>query len=55
VVAAGRLAVDVPEVAHLDLNPVFARPDGAHCVDLKLLLAPADATDTGFPRRLRPL
>ena len=54
VVAAGRLAVDVPQVAHLDLNPVFARPDGVHCVDVKLLLSPADAADTGFPRRLRP-
>ena len=51
VVAAGRLAVDVPQVAHLDLNPVFARPDGVHCVDVKLLLSPAEAADTGFPRR----
>jgi acyl-CoA synthetase (NDP forming) len=55
VVAAGQLAVDVPDVAHLDLNPVFARPDGAHCVDVKVLLSPAEAADTGFPRRLRPL
>ena len=54
VVAAGQLAVDVPQVAHLDLNPVFARPDGVHCVDVKLLLAPAEAADAGFPRRLRP-
>ena len=54
VVAAGRLAVDVPQVAHLDLNPVFARPDGVHCVDVKLLLSPAEAADAGFPRRLRP-
>jgi hypothetical protein len=54
VVAAGLLAVDVPEVAHLDLDPVFARPDGVHCVDVKVLLSPAGYVDVGFPRRLRP-
>jgi acyl-CoA synthetase (NDP forming)/GNAT superfamily N-acetyltransferase len=54
VVAVGQLAVDVPQVAHVDLNPVVARPDGAYCVDVKVLLSPAEAPDTGFPRRLRP-
>ncbi len=55
VVAAARLAVDVPQVAHLDLNPVFVGPDGLYCVDVKLLLQPAEALDVGVPRRLRPL
>ncbi len=54
VVSAGRLAVDVPELAALDLNPVLARPDGVHCVDVKVLLEPAEYVDVGFPRRLRP-
>ena len=27
-----RLADDLPEVAERDLNPVIARPDGAHIV-----------------------
>ena len=54
VVSAGRLAVDVPELATLDLDPVLARPDGVHCVDVKVLLSPAEYVDTGFPRRLRP-
>jgi acyl-CoA synthetase (NDP forming)/GNAT superfamily N-acetyltransferase len=54
VVAVGRLAVDVPEVAVVDLNPVLASPDGVHCVDVKVLLSPAEYVDVGFPRRLRP-
>ncbi len=55
VFAVGCLATDVPQVARLDLDPVFARPDGVDCVDLKLLLSPAEDVDAGFPRRLRPL
>jgi acyl-CoA synthetase (NDP forming) len=33
---------DLPEVAELDLNPVFVRPDGQGCVavDVRLRLAP---------------
>ncbi len=38
VVALGRLAVDLPEVAELDLNPVIVRPDRVACVDVKLRL-----------------
>ena len=41
VVSVGRLAVDVPELATLDLDPVLAGPDGVHCVDVKVLLSPA--------------
>ena len=54
-VSAGQLATDVPQLAHLDLDPVVARPDGVHCVDVKVLLEPADLPDAGVPRRLRPL
>ncbi len=55
VVAAGQLAVDVPQLAVLELNPVFATPTGALCADVKVLLEPAEAPDAGVPRRLRPL
>jgi hypothetical protein len=34
-----RLAVDVPEVAELDLNPVLARPSGCVAVDLRIRIA----------------
>ena len=36
-------------------QPGLRRPRRAHCVDVKLLLSPAEALDVGFPRRLRPL
>ena len=29
-VAVSRLVTDFPEIAEVDLNPVLARPDGAH-------------------------
>jgi acyl-CoA synthetase (NDP forming)/RimJ/RimL family protein N-acetyltransferase len=47
-----RLADEVPEVAELDLNPVIARADGAHPVDARIRLAPAEPQDP-FLRRLR--
>jgi acetyltransferase len=28
-----------PEIAELDLNPVFARPDGAEAVDARIVLS----------------
>jgi hypothetical protein len=31
-----RLAVDLPEVSELDLNPVLARPDGCVAVDARI-------------------
>jgi succinyl-CoA synthetase beta subunit len=34
-----RLAVDVPDVAELDLNPVLAGPDGCVAVDLRIRIA----------------
>jgi acyl-CoA synthetase (NDP forming) len=36
-----RLADDHPEVAEVDLNPIFATPDGAVVVDAKVRLQPA--------------
>ncbi len=47
-----RLADDVPEIAELDLNPVIARPDGAHVVDVRIKIVPAAPRDP-FLRQLR--
>ena len=47
-----RLADDLPEVAELDLNPVIARPDGAHVVDVRIRIAPTASRDP-FLRQLR--
>lgn len=52
-VAVGRLAAEVPEVAEMDLNPVIVGEDGAHLVDVKVRLAPA-ATGPGAGAHLRP-
>lgn len=54
VVSLGQLALDVPEVAELDLNPVVVGPQGAVLVDVKARLAGSERTDAGIPRRLRP-
>jgi len=52
--AVAQLAVDVPEVVEMDLNPVIMAPDGAACVDAKIRLARATAPDdAGVPRSLR--
>jgi acyl-CoA synthetase (NDP forming)/GNAT superfamily N-acetyltransferase len=55
VTALGQLAVEVPEVAELDLNPVLAHDRGLDVIDLKLRLAapPAEQHD-GNLRELRP-
>jgi acyl-CoA synthetase (NDP forming)/RimJ/RimL family protein N-acetyltransferase len=47
-----RLADDLPEVAELDLNPVIARPDGVHAVDVRIRVSPAESRDP-FLRQLR--
>ena len=47
-----RLADEVPEIAELDLNPVIAQADGAHPVDARIRLVPAEPQDP-FLRRLR--
>jgi acyl-CoA synthetase (NDP forming)/GNAT superfamily N-acetyltransferase len=47
-----RLADDLPQVAELDLNPVIARPDGAHAVDARVRVLPSEQGDP-YLRRLR--
>ena len=49
----GRLAEDLPEVAELDLNPVFAGPGGVLAVDVKLRLAQAVGEPDAYLRNLR--
>jgi acyl-CoA synthetase (NDP forming)/GNAT superfamily N-acetyltransferase len=49
----GRLAVDVPEVAEIDINPVLVGPQQCVIVDAKVRLAPAAATSTDLPSQLR--
>jgi hypothetical protein len=34
-----QLALELPEVAELDLNPVLALPDGCHAVDARIRLS----------------
>ncbi len=53
VLAVGRLAQDVPEVAELDLNPVIVGTSGLAVVDVKVRLASGAADDVGVPRQLR--
>jgi acyl-CoA synthetase (NDP forming)/GNAT superfamily N-acetyltransferase len=47
-----RLADELPEIAELDLNPVIAQAGGAHPVDARIRLVPAEPQDP-FLRRLR--
>ncbi len=47
-----RLAEDLPEITELDLNPVIARPDGAHIVDARIKVMPYEPQDP-FLRKLR--
>jgi acyl-CoA synthetase (NDP forming)/GNAT superfamily N-acetyltransferase len=55
VVAVGDLALDVPEIAELDLNPVMVWPTGVSSVDAKIRLSePVGPQDAGVPRSLRP-
>ena len=53
--ALGRLAVDLPEVAELDLNPVLVGPDGCVVVDAKVRVATPVGPDAMAPRQLRPV
>jgi acyl-CoA synthetase (NDP forming)/GNAT superfamily N-acetyltransferase len=55
VLALGRVAVDVPELSELDLNPVLVGPDGCAVVDVKVRLAPSTGPDVHLPRQLRPV
>jgi hypothetical protein len=51
--ALGRLAVDVPELSELDLNPVLVGADGCVVVDVKIRLALPVGPDAATPRQLR--
>jgi hypothetical protein len=53
VVGVGQLALDVPQISDLDLNPLLVNPAGVHCVDVKVRLQASAALDAGIPRRLR--
>ena len=53
VMSVGRLAVDVPHVAELTLEPVVVNAHGIFCVDVKVRIAEPTELDTGVPRRLR--
>lgn len=53
VMSVGRLAVDVPHVADLTLEPVVVNADGIFCVDVNLRIAEPPDLDTGIPRQLR--
>jgi acyl-CoA synthetase (NDP forming)/L-amino acid N-acyltransferase YncA len=53
VMALGRLALEVPEVAELDLNPVLARADGVALVDVKVRLVHSTDAQEATLRALR--
>ena len=53
VVYLGLLAVDVPEIAELDLNPVMVGEHECSVVDVRLRLAGSDEPGPGAPRQLR--
>ena len=52
-VAVGQLALDVPHLDDLVVDPVFLDADGVHFVDVKAHLAVPPDLDAGIPRRLR--
>jgi acyl-CoA synthetase (NDP forming)/GNAT superfamily N-acetyltransferase len=50
IVNVARLAVNVPELCELDLNPVIVTPEGVSCVDVKMRLQAASPdTPVGAP------
>jgi acyl-CoA synthetase (NDP forming)/L-amino acid N-acyltransferase YncA len=52
-VTLGQLAIDVPEIAELDFNPVMCTPSGVVLVDVKVRLDEASPVNAGVPRQLR--
>ncbi len=55
VAAVGRLALDVPELVELDLNPVMVGAATCAVVDAKVRLADLDDVLLNLPRQLRPV
>ncbi len=53
VAQVGQLAVDVPQLAALALDPLVLTTDGLRCVDVKARLALSAEMDAGLPRQLR--
>ena len=49
IVAVGELVADFPEIQELDLNPVFARKDGATAADVRVLVDFAPAKERYRP------
>jgi acyl-CoA synthetase (NDP forming)/GNAT superfamily N-acetyltransferase len=47
-----RMADDLPQIAELELSPVFARPDGVQAVDARIRLQAAEPADA-YLRKLR--
>ncbi len=45
-----RMADDLPQIAELELSPIFARPDGAQAVDARIRLQAADPADAHLRR-----
>jgi acyl-CoA synthetase (NDP forming)/GNAT superfamily N-acetyltransferase len=45
-----RMADDLPQIAELELSPVFARPDGVQAVDARIRLQAADPADAHLRR-----
>jgi acyl-CoA synthetase (NDP forming) len=45
-----QLADDLPQVAELELSPVFARPDGVQAVDARIRLQAAEPADAHLRR-----
>ena len=53
VVTLGQLAIDVPEIAELDFNPVMCTHADVVLVDVKVRLEEASPVNAGVPRQLR--
>jgi len=45
IVRLSELVGDFPEIREVDLNPVFARPDGASAADVRILLETGEVTE----------
>jgi len=52
-VTLGQLAIEVPEIAELDFNPVMCTPSDVVLVDVKVRLEEASPVNAGVPRQLR--
>src|SRR5205085_12352971 len=51
IVRVSKLISDFPEISELDLNPVFARPDGATAADVRVVVDFGQKSERYRPRR----